>query len=150
MTSHGQRYLRQLFPSAGNLAPSLLHQGVLVSVASGRQVDQATVKALGLKAPPHRLWMLRCYTVRYVVLGGKIFDNFTKRERRAIWDRLQKFYSVNPIFIGYLNACADRVKPNTAGVYCNRRRKFLAQIRVHSCSTDQADRVDLGYRRLFA
>jgi len=79
-----------------------------------QKVDQATVKALELKAP--RLSTLNAKVLRGQVLGGEIFGAFSEQERVAIWGRLQAVDGLIPSLftffedVKYLEACANCVK----------------------------------------
>ncbi len=136
------------------------------------KVDQATVKALELKAP--RLSTLDAKVLRGQVLGGEIFGAFSEQERVAIWGRLQAVDGLIPSLftffedVKYLEACANCVKRlvslsprdtvSTAleKAFCDaNQRADRAVIQVtessFTCSpASLADRVDLGYRQLHA
>ena len=137
-----------------------------------QKVDQATVKALELKAP--RLSTLDAKVLRGQVLGGEIFGAFSEQERVAIWGRLQAVDGLIPSLftffedVKYLEACANCVKRlvslsprdtvSTAleKAFCDaNQRADRAVIQVtessFTCSpASLADRVDLGYRQLHA
>jgi len=136
------------------------------------KVDQATVKALELKAP--RLSTLDAKVLRGQVLGGEIFGAFSEQERVAIWGRLQAVDGLIPSLftffedVKYLEACANCVKRlvslsprdtvSTAleKAFCDaNQRADRAVIQVTESSftsspASLADRVDLGYRQLHA
>jgi len=137
-----------------------------------QKVDQATVKALELKAP--RLSTLDAKVLRGQVLGGEIFGAFGEQERVAIWGRLQAVDGLIPSLftffedVKYLEACANCVKRlvslsprdtvSTAleKAFCDaNQRADRAVIQVTESSftsspASLADRVDLGYRQLHA
>jgi len=137
-----------------------------------QKVDQATVKALELKAP--RLSTLDAKVLRGQVLGGEIFGAFSEQERVAIWGRLQAVDGLIPSLftffedVKYLEACANCVKRlvslsprdtvSTAleKAFCDtNQRADRAVIQVTESSftsspASLADRVDLGYRQLHA
>jgi len=137
-----------------------------------QKVDQATVKALELKAP--RLSTLDAKVLRGQVLGGEIFGAFSEQERVAIWGRLQAVDGLIPSLftffedVKYLEACANCVKRlvslsprdtvSTAleKAFCDaNQRADRAVIQVTESSftsspASLADQVDLGYRQLHA
>jgi len=137
-----------------------------------QKVDQATVKALELKAP--RLSTLDAKVLRGQVLEGEIFGAFSEQERVAIWGRLQAVDGLIPSLftffedVKYLEACANCVKRLVSlsprdtvftaleKAFCDtNQRTDRAVIQVTESSftsspASLADRVDLGYRQLHA
>ncbi len=137
-----------------------------------QKVDQATVKALELKAP--RLSTLDAKVLRGQVLGGEIFGAFSEQERVAIWGRLQAVDGLIPSLftffedVKYLEACANCVKRLVSlssrdivsialeKAFCDanqRADRTVIQVTESSFTSSPAslaDRVDLSYRQLHA
>ena len=137
-----------------------------------RKIDQATVKALELRAP--RASTLDARALRGQLRGGEIFSAFSDRERDGIWSRLQMVDGLIPSLytffkdLQYLQVCVDCVKRLTRlstgqSVYEAVERRFrgvnqteglvkvqTAEDNIISREGGLADQIDLGYRQIYA
>ncbi|KAI9770687.1 MAG: hypothetical protein M1839_003071 [Geoglossum umbratile] len=140
--------------------------------AALRKVDQATVKALELRAP--QASTLDAASLRSQILGGQVFSAFSDHERQDIWERVQLVEGVIPSLftffkdILYLHECAACMRrllsltPRET-VFSTLERRFtgvnqrdgfvIEQIAEDSFISKPgclADQVDLGVRQLVA
>lgn len=82
--------------------------------AALQEVDQATVRALELRAP--RCSKRDAQFLQGQLLSGQIFSAFSQQEREAIWVNLRSIDGLIPSFftffedLKYLSACADCLK----------------------------------------
>ncbi|TVY13719.1 hypothetical protein LARI1_G009020, partial [Lachnellula arida] len=136
-----------------------------------QKVDQATVRALELKAP--RYSKQDSQVLQGQLLSGQIFSAFGQQEREAIWNELRCIdYLIPSLFtffedLKYLNACADCLKrlvklSRHDTVFTALQRKFPYESQTgDQCVLEvaestfvvrpgrAADRFDLGYRQLW-
>ncbi|KAI9769847.1 MAG: hypothetical protein M1840_003841 [Geoglossum simile] len=140
--------------------------------AALRKVDQATVKALELRAP--QTSTLDAASLRSQILGGQVFSAFSDHERQDIWERVQLVEGVIPSLftffkdILYLHECAACMRrllsltPQET-LFSTLERRFTGVNQRDGFVIEQvtedsfiykpgclADQVDLGVRQLVA
>ncbi|KAL6242584.1 hypothetical protein RBB50_010230 [Rhinocladiella similis] len=136
-----------------------------------RKVDQATVKALELRAP--RYSRQDALLLQGQLLSGQIFGAFSREQREEIWRELRSIDGLIPSLftffedIKYLNACSDCLKrlvklSRRDTVFSALQRKFPYNADADDQSVIEisdssfivrsgvmTDQLDLGYRQLW-
>ena len=136
------------------------------------RIDQATVKAIELKAP--RASTLDAKSLCSQIKGGEIFSAFSEHERDEIWSRLQEVDGLIPSLFTffkdllYLQVCVDCVRRLTTvssgqSVCEAMERRFtgtgqtVGQVKIQVAEDtivpregSRDDQIDLGYRQIIA